>query len=75
MQVAPVTFFERRIEMNLQYERTESKFVLAFDFGGTKFVVATASPSGTVLMKGKPRPVSSQTDRTCSMRLSVQGLK
>lgn len=37
--------------MNLQNERTESKFVLAFDFGGTKFVVATASPAGAVLIR------------------------
>lgn len=37
--------------MNLQHGSAESKFILAFDFGGTKFAIATATPSGTVLIR------------------------
>ena len=47
--------------MNSQHGTTQSKFVLALDFGGTKFVVATALPSGTVLIRkeAKTREFSS----------------
>lgn len=50
--------------MDLKDRRTESKIVLAFDFGGTKFVAATATPSGDVLTRreAKTRAFSNGRD-------------